>query len=391
MSIILLIVGLVLFVGLVVVHELGHFLVARRNGVEAEEFGIGFPPALLRRRIKSKRGDFDFSWNLLPLGGFVKLKGEHDADTEPGTFGAASVWAKTKIMGAGVVMNALTAFVLFTLVALVGMPKLVDNQFTVTSDTRVSKQQLFVGYIEPKSPASKAGLQTGDRLISIQNPARTVTVGGAEALPGITKGFAGDKVQIRYSRSGQVKTTTTTLRSDDDVEASKHTANPKGYLGVSPSSYVMQRSTWSAPIVALGVMGQFTALTFQGLGHALAGLGGIISGAVTGNSSARHNAQTEASSQVSGPVGIFFILKDGSLLGYEYVLFIIAVISLTLAIMNILPIPALDGGRLWLTLASRALGKPLSQRTEEIVNASGFALLMVLILLITFVDVKRFF
>jgi regulator of sigma E protease len=392
MQIFLLVLGLVLFVGLVVVHELGHFLVARRNGVEAEEFGIGFPPALLRRRIKSKRGDFDFTWNLLPLGGFVKLKGEHDTDTAPGSFGAAGVWAKTKIMAAGVVMNAITAFVLFTVVALVGMPKLVDNQFTVKSDTHVSKQQLFVGYVEPNSPASRAGLKAGDKLLSITAANHVVSLAAADALPNITKSFAGEKVHVKYSRAGDAaKTVTTVLRTTNVVDASKKTDNPKGYLGISPSSYTMQRSTWSAPIVAVGVMGQFTALTFQGLGHALAGLGGIVSGAVTGNSSARHNAQTEASSQVSGPVGIFFILKDGSLLGYEYVLFIIAVISLTLAIMNILPIPALDGGRLWLTLVSRAFGKPLSQRTEEIVNASGFALLMVLILLITFVDVKRFF
>jgi regulator of sigma E protease len=391
MSIFLLVLGLVLFIGLVVVHELGHFIVARRNGVEAEEFGIFFPPVLWRRRIKSKRGDYDFTINLLPLGGFVKLKGEHDADTEPGTFGAASVWAKTKIMAAGVAMNALTAFVLFTLVALVGMPKLVDNQFTVKSDTKVSKQQLFVGYVEPNSPASKAGLTAGDRLIQIENASHQVNVSSAEALPGVTKSFAGQKAEITYARSGDIKTVSTTLRSEAAVAASQKTDNPKGYLGISPSSYTMQRSTWSAPIVAVGDMVQFTALTFEGLGHALAGLGGIIAGGITGNTPARQHAQTEASSQVSGPVGIFFILKDGSLLGYEYVLFIIAVISLTLAIMNILPIPALDGGRLWLTLISRAFKRPLSQRTEEIVNASGFALLMLLIILITVVDVKRFF
>lgn len=391
MAIFLLVLGLVLFIGLVVIHELGHFIVARRNGVEAEEFGIFFPPALYKKRIKSKKGDYDFTINLLPLGGFVKLKGEHDADTEPGTFGAASTWAKTKIMAAGVVMNAVTAFVLFTLVALVGMPQLVDNQFSVKSDVHITKAQLFVGYVEPNSPASHAGLQAGDKLLNIENAKKQVNVTTADALPDQTASFAGQKVEVTYSRGGHTKTVTTTMRSQAVVEASKKTNDPKGYLGISPSSYTMQRSTWSAPIVAAGDMVQFTALTFQGLGHALAGLGGIVAGAVTGNSPARHNAQTEASSQVSGPVGIFFILKDGSLLGYEYVLFIIAIISLTLAIMNILPIPALDGGRLWLTLISRAFGKPLSQRTEEIVTASGFALLMLLIVLITFVDVKRFF
>jgi regulator of sigma E protease len=143
--------------------------------------------------------------------------------------------------------------------------------------------------------------------------------------------------------------------------------------------------------VAVGLTGQFTALTFQGLGHALSGLGGIISGAVTGNSTAREHAQTQASSQVAGPVGIFVILKDGSLLGYQFMLFIISVISLTLAIMNILPIPALDGGRLWLTLFTRAIKKPLSPKKEELINAAGFTFLMALIVLITIVDVHRFF
>jgi regulator of sigma E protease len=391
MAIFLLVLGLLMFIGLVVVHELGHFLVARRNGVEAEEFGIGFPPAFFRKRVKSKKGDFDFTLNLLPLGGFVKLKGEHDADTEPGTFGAASTWAKTKIMAAGVVMNALTAFVLFTILAVVGMPKLVDNQFTVKSDTKVASSQLFTGYIDPHSPAEKAGLKSGDRLLSMTSGGKTIDLTATTVLPDITKEFAGQKVHIVYTRQGNKAATDATLLTKKQVDASLKTNNPKGYLGVIPSTYTMQRSTWSAPVVAGGVMVQFTGLTFEGLGKALAGLGGIVAGGVTGNHQARENAQTEASSQVSGPVGIYFILKDGSLLGLQFTLFIIAVISLTLAIMNILPIPALDGGRLWLTLATRGLGKPLSQRTEEIVTASGFAILMALIVLITFVDVKRFF
>jgi regulator of sigma E protease len=136
---------------------------------------------------------------------------------------------------------------------------------------------------------------------------------------------------------------------------------------------------------------QFTSLTFQGLGHALAGLGSIIAGAVTGNTDARQHGQTAASEQVSGPVGVFVILQDGSLLGIEFILFIIAIISLTLAIMNILPIPALDGGRLWLTLFTRGIGKPLSPRKEEWINASGFLFLISLMVLITVVDVRRFF
>jgi regulator of sigma E protease len=153
---------------------------------------------------------------------------------------------------------------------------------------------------------------------------------------------------------------------------------------------IVQRSTWSAPIVAIGLSSQITALTFQGLGHALAGLGSLFAGAVTGNTTARQHGQTNASAQVAGPVGIFVILKDGSLIGVQFMLFIIAVISLTLAIMNILPIPALDGGRLWLLLASRKLKRPLSAKREEAINAAGFVVLIGLVILITAVDIHRF-
>ncbi len=101
MGIFLLIIGLVLFIGLVVVHELGHFIVARRNGVEVEEFGIGFPPVIWKKRIKSAKGDYDFTINALPLGGFVRLRGETDADKRPGTFGAARLKAKITNMPTG--------------------------------------------------------------------------------------------------------------------------------------------------------------------------------------------------------------------------------------------------------------------------------------------------
>jgi regulator of sigma E protease len=110
MAIALLVIGIILFVGLVVVHEFGHFIVARRNGVEVEEFGIFFPPSLYKKKTKA---GWVFSVNALPLGGFVKLKGEHDSDTEPGSFGAASLWSKSKIMVAGVALNLLTALIYF--------------------------------------------------------------------------------------------------------------------------------------------------------------------------------------------------------------------------------------------------------------------------------------
>lgn len=384
----LLIIGLILFVGLVVVHEWGHFIAARRSGVVPEEFGIGFPPRLYKRKMK---GGWLFTINLLPLGGFVRLKGEHDADTAEGTFGAASLGAKTKIMAAGVVMNLIVAVILLMGLAWIGMPKLLDNQFTVKSDTHVIRNDVIVSGVEDNSPASKAGLKGADKLVSIQSGSVKKQISSANDLPDITKQFAGKKVTITYQRHGHTQTATTTIRTAAEVNASKNTANPKGYLGIFQSEYTLQRSTWSAPVVAVGLTGQFTALTFEGLGKAIAGLGSLVAGALTGNTHARQNGQAEASSQVSGPVGIFFILKEGGNLGFQFVLLIIAVISLTLAIMNILPIPALDGGRLWLTLAAHAIKKPLTQEREELVTGIGYLILLLLVVVITVVDVKRFF
>lgn len=387
MWVLLLILGILLFIGLVIVHEFGHFLAARRNGVEVEEFGIGFPPRAWKR--KTKKG-FIFSLNWLPIGGFVKLKGENDAASEKGSFGAAPFWVKTKIMLAGVVMNLLVAFVLLTILALIGMPKILDNQFTITSDTKIVKNDVLVGYVEPGSPAEKAGLQTRDRLISIQpsasiqyfdqsgnllhteNPPENTEprmLYSAAELPAITKQFPGQTVTIAYERSGKEQSATVQLRSEEEAKG-------KAYLGVSPTEFTLQRSTWSAPIVALGLIKQFTIATFQGLGTAISAL--------------FQGDAAKASEQVSGPVGIVAVLKEGSLLGYQFILFVIAIISLSLAIMNILPIPALDGGRFYVLLLSRIFGKKLSQDMEERIVGTSFVFLILLIILITIVDVRRF-
>lgn len=374
MSVLLLIIGLLLFVGLVVIHEFGHFIAARRNGVEVEEFGIGFPPRAWSRKTK---GGFIFSLNWLPIGGFVKLKGESDAAKEQGTLGAASTTAKAKIMLAGVFMNLVVAFGLLTVLAWIGMPRVVDNQFTVKSDTRVVRQDVLVGYVEPGSPAAKMGLKARDKIVSLAGE----KLESASELPRLTEKHAGQKVAVVYERKQDGRLVrneaTVSLLSKETVQANKKTKEPKGYLGVSPAEYTVTRSTWSAPVVAAGLIGQFTQLTFQGLGTALGAL-------FQGNGS-------KAAEQVSGPVGIIVLLKEGSLIGYQFVLLVIAIISLTLAIMNVLPIPALDGGRLYMMLLSRVFGKQLTQEMEERIVGSSFAFLLFLIVVITIVDVKRFF
>lgn len=396
MGIFLLIVGLVLFICLIITHELGHFWLAKRNGVEIEEFGIFFPPTLYRHKTK---GGWDFTINLLPLGGFVKLKGEHDSDTTKGSFGAASLKAKSKIMFAGIAVNLVTAFVLFMLLALVGMPQLVGNQFTVASDAHYDSRATLhtqVVSVEKDSPAARAGLKKNDDITAI-GPVGTKTadVSITSDLATLTKRYAGQEVRVQFVRGRQHMQTTMRLRSNVAVTAAAKQGKQVGYMGVGTDPWqdglTVVRSTWSAPIVAAGTMGQLTGLTFEGIGKALAGLGGTIAGGVTNNKVARQTAQTEASGQVSGPIGIFFVFKYGAALGARFILMVVAVLALTLGVMNLLPIPALDGGRAWITLFMHAIKKPLTPKREETINATGFAVLLGLIILISFVDVRRFF
>ncbi|HEX5456041.1 MAG TPA: M50 family metallopeptidase [Candidatus Saccharimonadales bacterium] len=373
MTVFFLILSLILFIGLVVAHEWGHFIVARRGGVEVEEFGIGFPPKVWAKKVKTSGSKFLFSINLLPLGGFVRLKGEHDADTRPGSYGAAPLKTKVKIMLAGVTMNLIIAYLMLTVLAATALPKLIDNQFTVAGDTRViqqikDKDVVKVDTVVGSTPAEKAGIKHDDRILAINGQKIT----SPEEVSDATKDNAGKTVPIRLERSGKEITVRTTLNKQNEGE---------GYLGISTISgqngIELRRSTWSAPVVAAGLIGQFTQLTFKGLGTAIADLS--------------HGQAHKASEQVSGPVGIFYILKEGGKLGLSFIMTIIAVISLTLAIINVLPIPALDGGRLFITLLFKAIKKPLTKTREEFIHGAGFAFLMILFVLITFVDIRRFF
>ena len=388
MQILLFAVGFILFIGLILIHEWGHFIVARRNGVEVEEFGLGLPP---RARGKKLKSGMILSLNWLPLGGFVKLKGEHDSDERPGSFGAANLWVKSKLMLAGVTMNALVGLLLLTILALSGLPKLIDNQFSVARDTKIVRSQLLVGYIEPSSPAAKAGLSSRDVIRTVNAAGQTINITSAQQLYDITSSHGGQNVQLSLSRNGKIQTKDVSLRTKAEVELSLKTASPKGYLGIGSNELSVYRATWSAPLVALGFTKQLVVLTVQGLGHALGGLGSAIAGTLTSNKEARVNGQTEATAEIGGPVAIGALLWDGGSLGFSFMLMIIAVVSLTLALMNVLPLPALDGGRLVMTLISRGiLKRPLSKKVEESLVGASMALLLVLFALITIVDVKRF-
>jgi regulator of sigma E protease len=176
-------------------------------------------------------------------------------------------------------------------------------------------------------------------------------------------------VQIAYKHNGAIKTAAMTLNKDNSAG--------KGYVGIGPYEQLAQRSTWSAPIVGAGLTVQFTYETFKGLAITL---GDLFGGKLE-----------KAGNNVAGPVGIISIMQQSSSLGLVPVLFLIGLISLTLAVMNVLPIPALDGGRLFVTLIFHALQKPLTKRREESIQAVGFTVLMLLVLVITVVDVRRLF
>ena len=379
------IIGIIVLTILVVTHELGHALVARRYNVRVEEFGIGFPPAAYKKKVKKSflGKNVNYSVNWLPLGGFVKLQGEHDDDKKPGDYGAATFWQKTQILLAGVAVNWLSAVLVFTVLAWWGMPPLVQNQFTVASDTVTSGKEVKIAGIENGLPAQKSGLKAGDDVLSVN--------GDKVKTPDeLTKRLAREKgktVEIRYSRNGREATLPVALRSNNN--------DKRGYLGASLLQEILMRSTWSAPVVGVGLTTQLTGLTIQGLGQVV--YDGVIGWAmkIVPTDQAQQQANQKLATvgnSVGGPVTIFGMLFPAAgEAGGRYVLMIAGLIALSLAVMNILPIPALDGGRWFVTALFHLIKKPLNKYTEEKIHGIGFLILMVLVVLITISDVGKLF
>ena len=377
------VIGVIALTILVVLHELGHALVARRNGVRVEEFGIGFPPAAYKKKVKKSflGKNVVYSVNWLPLGGFVKLQGEHDDDKKPGDYGAATFWQKTKILLAGVAMNWLTAAVLLTLLAWFGLPQLVPHQFTVAGDTRVIYNPVVLASIEKDLPAESAGLKSGDAIISVNGK----KVEASAQLSEAAAAHKGEMVRVAYKRDGAERVAHIALRNTND--------DKRGYLGAGLSQERFTRSTWSAPIVGIGVTAQLTGITLQGLGQVIGdGVSGLVMKLMPNDSAQKQANQklSSASQSVGGPLSIFGILFPAAeRAGMRYVVMMTALISLTLAVMNILPIPALDGGRWFVAAVFRLLKKPLTKEREEKIHGTGFLVLLVLVVLVTISDVVK--
>jgi regulator of sigma E protease len=371
------IVGIIVLVILVTVHELGHGIVARRNGVVLEEFGIGFPPKAWS--IKLKNGVV-FSLNWLPLGGFVKLQGEHDSASKKGDYGAATYWQKTKILFAGVVVNWLVAVLLITILALVGLPKIIPNQFSIPSDTQQQVGLVTLSSLVANYPATNAGLKSGDKISSVNDqPVKTVT-----QFIDFTKANRGKTVSLQYIRDGKSQTVPVTLR-DTNIAT----------FGSRLSQQESIRATWSAPIVGIATTGQFTWVTIQGLGQLVSNLVTGLVGQLSPDATTRKDASTNLATvggSVAGPIGILgTIFPAASKSGPIEVIFLAAIISLTLAVMNVLPIPALDGGRWFVMTIYKLRKKKLTKEREEKIQAIGFTALMALILVVTIGDVAKLF
>ena len=380
------IIGLISLTFLVALHELGHALAAKKNGVKLKEYAIGFPP-----RIKSFKAKTDkvlpkgtkISIGAIPLGGFVRLQGEHDSDSKKGDYGAASFWGKTQILFAGVAINWLVAFVIFTILAIFGMPKLLPNQFYLSSDVKLSGGGVQVSAISKNSPAEKAGLNKNDTLLEFNGQ----KVENSTKIRQDLKNNAGKTVSLKISRNGKEISKSVKLNEKGN----------NGFLGAVLSDGMQKiHSTWSAPIVGLGTTAQFTGETFKGVGELFVNFFGGIFEKVIPNSDSQKNANTQlskAGESVSGPVmvigGIFPNIVS---MGMDMILMLTAIISISLACMNVLPIPALDGGRWFMTFIFRVLlKKPLPKETEENVNGWSFLALMGLSVLIIVLDFTKIF
>lgn len=372
------IIGLLILTLLVVLHELGHAIAAKSSGVVVEEFGVGFPPSAWKKKLKN---GVLLSINWLPLGGFVKLQGEHDSASGRGDYGAASFLQKTKILFAGVAMNWLFAALLFTILAWVGLPDIIQNQFKMHGDSKIVSSPVEVVSLTKGYPAEKSGISVGDKILKIVD--QNVTT--AEQLIEFTQENRGRQVVIEYEHGGKVRSATVNLRLEAEG----------GYLGAGVGQHIVTKYTWSAPIVGVATTMQLTSVTSQGLGSLISNL---VNGAImqfSSDNSVRDkaaNSLKEVGDSVAGPIGILGVLFPAAQKsGLTQTILLTAVISLTLAVMNILPIPALDGGR-WVTIVIFKLTKKeLTKEREEKIQSVGFMVLMGLVVLVTLSDVAKLF
>ena len=341
--------------GLVLIHELGHFLSARALGVRVLEFGIGFPP---RAKVIRSKGETLVTLNWLPIGGFVRMDGEDgDAAEDPRSFSAKSLPVRLTILVAGVAMNIVLAFVIFFGIAWLATP-VTGARFAV---------------VEPGSPAALAGLKPGDELFGVED-VQFEFFGDPQAISNALRSRAGQAVslQIRHA-DGSTATVSARLRPSSEL------TETRGALGVRfdeqtySGAYIGHDPATSAKI-AVDQLARWGGLI-------LGGLGTIVGGFIT---------NPTVPPQASGPLGIAVSLADIFLgAGPILTLFVAGILSVNLGVVNILPFPPLDGGRMAMLIVKKLFGQRVSLRAERLTYAVGFAFLMVFIFWVTGFDILR--
>lgn len=346
---------------MIFVHELGHFLMAKRVGVTVYTFALGFGPAL----VSITRAGTRYAINALPLGGYVRLAGEDwDKSEEPGSFRTKTVWQRMAIVIAGPLMNILLTIVLMSATALaLGIPVGTTNRIgrLVTADSGLFGR--LKGQVPVQTPAQAAGLRAGDIIVAIDG----VPMKDGDAVV--------STIHSTPCTANQCRPRLLTIERDGrqfDVQVTPR-LDPR--LGVGLIGFSVE------PVYRR--VGPIEAITWGGsiTGRYVSGIVGAISG-LAGN-------PRELFNQLAGPVGAGRILGDAAQIGIWAYIDTAALLSVTIGIFNVLPIPALDGGRLLFLAVEAVRRRPINPRVEAYVNTAGFALLLLLLVTLTWRDISR--
>ncbi len=350
---------LVVLAVLVLGHEAGHFFVAKWASMRVDEFGFGFPPRLFGVR----RGETEYTVNLIPLGGFVKIHGESGEDrTDPRSFASHTLWKRFLVLVAGVCMNVVLAWVLLSVGFMTGLPAALDGADYDPAD--VSDVQTQITYVLPDSPAEAAGFELGDSILAVDGTA-VVDASRARELIGLVP--EGQETVLTIGRDGVTR----------DISVAPRTIEG-GRVAIGTELTTVGRVQF-APHVAVaagaGAAIDMTVATAQGFW-------GLITRLMRGEG---------VGVEVSGPVGIAIMTGEVASMGIGYLLQFAALLSINLAILNILPFPALDGGRVLFLVIEFFRRRPATPIVESVVHGIGFTLLMILVVLVTYKDIVRLF
>ena len=343
---------------LIFAHEFGHFIYAKRAGVKVQEFGFGFPPRIYGKKHKGTI----YSINAIPLGGFVKIYGEEGEGVgKKDSFTSRSVLQRFKILVAGVFFNILLAIFILSIYFWMGGPTIVSLPTNYTSPSKVTFETM-VWQTDNDSPAQKAGLEQGDVLVGINGQKVT----DFSVVSDTVKKNPNQTINLEVTRQKEDKNLTILIADK----------NGQGFLGVQAiENYTSAHYPWwKVPYIAVVETAKIIWIILTFLFIYLKNL----------------FVKAEVPKDLAGPVGIFILTREAVKLGIAEILRFTALLSINLAIINILPLPALDGGRVLFLIIEKVRGKKVTPKVENIVHTIGFAALIVLILLITYQDVLKF-